>query len=183
MTMTLLQGPTAAPLALAEVRAFLRLDHEDDDALLSAFIETARQACEDFTGRSLITQRWRLTRPIPADRRLRLTRGPVQSVDDVQLVTRDTATPVASAQYLLDRASEPPQLRFDGLAWSGSPPANLQVDYTTGYGDDWNSVPMGLRQGMLRLVAYQYRVRDGDGAAALPSAVAALWAPFRVMQL
>lgn len=187
MAMTQIQPPAAAPLALPEIRAFLRLDHEADDALLSALIAAATHACESFTGRALITQRWRLALPWLHDRRVALGRGPVQQVDAVRLIWRDTSTALQTSTYWLDQSSEPPILRIGDPGAGGLGPAILEIDYTAGYGDDWNAVPMSLRQGMLRLIGYLYRVRDGNGegetAASLPSAVAALWAPFRVMRL
>ena len=59
----------------------------------------------------------------------------------------------------------------------------LHIEFRTGYGDDWNAVPLSLRQGMLRLVAHYHRFRDSSDALAMPAAVSALWRPFRVYSL
>ena len=48
--------------------------------------------------------------------------------------------------------------------------------------DDENGVPEPIRQGVLRLVAHLFTVRDGDGGEP-PAAVTALWRPYRRMRL
>ncbi|GAB4152658.1 MAG: hypothetical protein Tsb0016_25100 [Sphingomonadales bacterium] len=179
-------APQRAPLALAEIRAFLRLDHEDDDALLASLLEAAVEACESFTGRALISQGWRLLAPWPLDRRLRLGHGPVQTVDAVRRKSMDgTSSDIAANSYWLDQSQDPALLHIVGgdgtLAWPGG--GQIEVDFRSGYGDDWNAVPMSLRQGLLRLIAHQYQVRDSHDGGAMPSAVAALWAPFRTPRL
>ena len=48
----------------------------------------------------------------------------------------------------------------------------------------WELLPEGIRQGVIRLAAFQHREREGDQAAPVPpSAVAALWRPWRRVHL
>ena len=42
-------------ITLSEAKNFLRVDHSDDDALISALISAARQMCESYTRRILVT--------------------------------------------------------------------------------------------------------------------------------
>ena len=48
---------------------------------------------------------------------------------------------------------------------------------------DWNGIPAPLRQGIIRLVAHLFTHRDAADAGPPPTAVAALWRPWRVMRM
>ena len=53
--------PAAEPVTLAELKTFMRIDGSEDDALIESLIVAARELCESYTGRALITQElyWR----------------------------------------------------------------------------------------------------------------------------
>lgn len=53
-------APTTEPVTLPEAKAFLRVDSSDDDAFITTLITAARESVENFTGRALILQTWRL---------------------------------------------------------------------------------------------------------------------------
>jgi uncharacterized phiE125 gp8 family phage protein len=48
---------------------------------------------------------------------------------------------------------------------------------------DWNDIPEAVRFGILRHAAHLYAHRDNPAASAMPSAVQALWQPFRKVRL
>lgn len=52
--------PLVEPIQLIDAKAHLRVDISDDDDLIAALITAARDWCENYTGRSLITQEWLL---------------------------------------------------------------------------------------------------------------------------
>ncbi len=60
MTAALLTGPALEPVSLADVKAHLRIDGDDEDALLTAAIVSARVHVEAATRRVLIEQAWRI---------------------------------------------------------------------------------------------------------------------------
>ena len=112
-------APSVEPLGLAEVKSYLRLTGSTEDTLLRTFIQAARQFCEDFTGRALITQTLTLTLdatneiddPLFEGTRtgpyinfyksfIQLPRPQVQSVTTVKtFADDDTATTFASSKY------------------------------------------------------------------------------------
>ena len=49
-------APSVEPLALADVKSYLRISGSGEDTLLNTMIEAVRVFCEEFTGRALITQ-------------------------------------------------------------------------------------------------------------------------------
>src|ERR1044072_222843 len=54
-------GAGGGRVALAEAKAWCRIDAADEDALVSALIAAARLQVESLTGRALVTQTWLLT--------------------------------------------------------------------------------------------------------------------------
>ncbi len=57
MPMQLITPAAAEPVSLAEAKLHLRVDFDEDDALIQALISAARQAAETLTQRQLVTAR------------------------------------------------------------------------------------------------------------------------------
>ena len=90
--------PAGEPLGLADLKAFLRLDGVEEDALVLATAAAARAHLEAMTGRLFLRQGWRILRDaFPPTGRLTLPIGPILSLDavtvagDYRLVIRDAA--------------------------------------------------------------------------------------------
>ena len=60
MPLQLVSAPAGEPITLLEAKQHLRVDVDDDDALIGSLITAARQAAETRTGRQLMTARWKL---------------------------------------------------------------------------------------------------------------------------
>ena len=130
MTLTLLSGPAVEPLSTAEVKDHLRLDGTLEDAYLGALVTAARQACETYISRALITQTWKwtldqwpsqhgdggwwannwwdgvrdgaITQLSAAKRTLDLPRGPLQSVTSVTVLDDEgSETTLATSSYIV----------------------------------------------------------------------------------
>lgn len=167
--------PELGPLAvsLAEFKAFLRLERDDDDPLLAGFIRTATALCEAFTGQWLIAR--------DAEQRIdavhnwqRLHAVPVTAITGVG----SAIGPLAPDQYDSDiDAAGTGWVRLRSL--SQAPVVQLRA----GLGSDWNATPEPLRQGIIRLAAHLYTHRDAADAGPPPAAVAALWRPWRRLRL
>ena len=186
----ILTAPVAEPLALAEARAFLRADTNDDDELIASLIAAARTHVEALTRRALITQCWRLTLDAwPADGRIPVRPAPLRELTAARVY--DLAGNVTA----LDLQHFVPDLGASELAvapWALMQPARLaagiELDVTVGYGDTSADVPEPLRQAMRLLVAHWYEnrglvVTGAMSLASLPATVAALVAPYRVVSL
>lgn len=50
------QPPTAEPVTLAMAKSHLRVDFDDDDAIISGYISAAREWAENYTARAFFTQ-------------------------------------------------------------------------------------------------------------------------------
>lgn len=60
MGLKLITPPATDPITLAQAKEHLRYVDDDEDALIAAFIKSATQNVEQFTGRALIDQTWDL---------------------------------------------------------------------------------------------------------------------------
>lgn len=160
-------------ISLAEIKAFLRLERDDDDALIAGFIRTATALCEAFTGQWLVA------------------RAAEQRIDAVPGWQRMGAVPVIAITGVGSAAGQLPPELYDsdidaaGAGWVRlrSLPQAPVVQLRAGLGSDWNAIPEPLRQGIIRLAAHLYSHRDAADAGPPPAAVAALWRPWRRLRL
>src|SRR5690606_10645323 len=105
--LSLITPPDGEPVSLEQVKAHLRVDlDEEDDLLVSAYIPAARQACEAYLSRALLTQTWRQTFSCWG-RYLELEYPPHQSITSIQYVDGAGATQtLAGSEYQSDLSSD-----------------------------------------------------------------------------
>ena len=135
MRATLTFPPAGEPLTLAEAKLHLRVDLNDDDALIAALISAAREQVEFLTGQRLITQTWALE--LAADER-----GALEGLLPIQSVT-------SASPYTLD-GRWPPTLYV---------PQAATVTVVCGFGNA-QAVPPSLRQWMLLRIGAWYEQRE-----------------------
>jgi len=186
MTPIMLQGPAAEPVGLAEAKAYLRIDGDDEDELVGMLVTAARLTVEVECGRALIQQRWRLSLDRwPRGCEIRVPIAPFRACEAVR-VHAGAGTPslVPPDAYIADAAEEGGRILM-----TGTPPAparragGIEADIVVGYGPRAGDVPGPLRQAVRLLVARWFERRGDDpldeGPARLPGDVAALLAPYR----
>ena len=190
MPSILLTGPAVEPVTLAEAKLYLRVENDDDDDLIGALIAGSRIHVEAQTRRALITQSWRLVRDAwPASGRIAILPVPLASVTAARIYHADgTTQSIDTSGFVLDKASAPALIAFANGAppAPGLPLAGIEIDITVGYGAAGANVPEALRQAIRLLVAHWYENRAIAAIgqlAVLPSTVAALIAPYRVLSL
>ena len=169
----------AAPaVSMAEAQAYARVETGEEEALLAGLVRSASALCEAFTGQVLVMREF--VEVIAASGEWqRLTLNPVRSIDLIEAVAADgSAVPLVAADYAVDIDA-----RGDGWVRVEAPvEGRIRISGQAGIASEPNGVPEPLRQGILRLTAYLFNARDGDGGEP-PAAVTALWRPYRRMRL
>jgi uncharacterized phiE125 gp8 family phage protein len=190
MAIVLTAPPAAEPISLAEAKAHLRIDADDENPMLTALIIAARMFVERTLGLALITQSWSYFLDFwPRAGCITLPILPVQLVGAVKVhdgaggsVTLDAAS------YAVDVLS-PARLVLKGAvpATQARELNPFEVDFTAGYGDEADDVPGPIRHALKLLVAHWFERREvvvlGLGAQEVPATVAGLLLPYRRVRL
>lgn len=168
--------------ALAELKDWLGITTSQDDAQLLVLLRAGLELCEQFTGLMPLQQSCEEILAAVADWQTLATR-PVQAITGLDGIPADGARfALAPANYAIDLDAD-----GGGSVRIGNPGSagRVAVRFTAGLAPDWISIPDGLRHGVLRLAANQYRHREDETqqSAMPPAAVAALWRPWRRMRL
>lgn len=172
-----ISAPSAEPVTLEEAKQYLRIEHDNEDALIEDLVTAARMMAEQWLRRSIITQSWLLSYDYGIPEGVWLPMGPVQAVANVESINdEDISQPISSSTYRLNAAKD--TLLLDAMITG----TRVAITYSAGYGDA-EDVPLPILQGILSHVAFLYENRGEMLGAALPGSVASLYLPFREVRL
>lgn len=182
-------GPTVEPVQLGEAKLHLRVDHDEDDALITWLITAAREQVEAMSRRALAPQTLELRMSAwPGDDAILLPRPPLTAVTSIKYTDTDNVeATVAASSYTVHTAPEPGGVWLKyGQSWpsaSLAPGPSIAVRYTAGYGV--GACPGRYRQAILLLVGHWYEQREavlvtGVQTAIVPMAVEMLCMAERV---
>lgn len=157
MPTRLITPHAALPVSLAEAKLNLRIDGNEQDTMIEAWLHGITAHAEHVTGRSFINQTWRVTLDAFPDA-IELP-VPVSSVTVKFLDEAGIEQTLDPADYLVDSASEPgyavPNV---GKAWPTTYDRinAVNVDVVAGYGATEASVPNGIKLYILAKLVEQY---------------------------
>ena len=175
--------PIPAPLlapARDEAKAYLRIDHMEEEALIDRLIADAAALAEAFTAQQLL-QRQVVETLSAGSGWQRLSSAPVRSITGVEGVPAEGATfPLPVGSYAID-------IDAHGQGWvrvtNPGAAGRIRVTLGAGLASDWAGLPEPVQLGILRLTAHLYTHRDSADDVGPPAAVAALLRPWRRMRL
>lgn len=190
-------APTGTPVSLTEAKRQLRVDHTDDDTLITDLINVAAVrvgAPHGLARRSLCSQGltlsmacWPRVQAWPSHERgrtIRLPGGPVTAVASVTYSdTNNDAQTVDSGDYWLASDYLTFADDFDAEPLYARPDA-VRIVYTAGYATAAD-IPATLRQAVLLVVSYLYAHR-GDMVLSTMQAdpmIDQILAPYRLMTI
>lgn len=177
----ILVQPALAPGALDELKNWLAISGPREDGGLIALLAAALEMCEAFTRQMPLECQCEELLPATHDWQV-LRTMPVQAITGVDAVDPSgTRRALVAGDYAID-------LMADGAArariLSPAITGRVAVRFTAGIAPDWATLPAGLRHGIIRLAAHNFRQREADpGKPVPPAAVAALWNPWRRLRL
>ncbi|MFM5918211.1 MAG: hypothetical protein ACKOOL_11860 [Novosphingobium sp.] len=170
------------PAALAELKDWLGISISKDDAQLTQLLRTSLEACEHFTGTMPLQQSCEEVLAASSDWQV-LAARPVQAITGIDgLPAEGTRFALPVGDYEVDLSADGTgSLRVSNPGSAG----RVIAKFDAGLASEWTALPEGLRHGVLRLAAFQYRAREGGEETAQwpPAAVAALWRPWRRLRL
>jgi uncharacterized phiE125 gp8 family phage protein len=195
MALTLVTGPATEPLTPDEVKAHLRVEVDDEDALIDGWIMAAREYVEQYTKRALMPQTWDLVLDsfTACDYSkcgvLWLPFPPVTSITSISYVdTAGTSQTWSASLYATELPVGPHARRatiqpvpYQYYPATRSQPNAVTVRFVCGYADA-ESVPWGIKAAMQLLIGDYYAQRNARIVGTIVSenpAVTALLFPFK----
>lgn len=194
MNIRLITAPTLEPVSLADAQEHLRAAVNGTEAsLIIAYLQAAREAVENHTGRALMSQTWELRLPEFPAGAIALPVAPLMSVTSLRYTSAaNVDTLMASTAYQIEASSGPtaqPAMLWPavGTTWPGTrldDRGAVRVTFTAGYANA-AAVPAALRAAILLITGELYENREATTARPLTEnpAVKRLLDPYRVWSL
>ena len=176
MPIITLEPATTEPVSLEEVRAQCRIDSDitDENTLLEGLISTAREFCENHTGRHFAAKTLHYIGNFCANK-IELTPN-LKTVSFIQYRDTDNATqPFADTEYYVNTASLVGAVIPYG-SWPNTYPTHPQpvtIEFEVGDIDDQGSstCPHTVKQAILLLVAHWYENREASSVGVVSKEV------------
>ncbi|ABC64894.1 head-tail connector protein [Erythrobacter litoralis] len=180
MQRAILAPPVLGGAPLDELKHWLAITRSDEDASLEALIRSALETCEAFTGSLPIAASVEEIHPARRDWQGLYT-------CPVQAITQTEGIPAEGARIAFAPGDYEIEIDADGRGLfrllKPSAAGRIAVRFSAGLAPDWESLPDGLRHGILRLAAHNFRTRESADGPNPPAAVAALWRPWRRLRV
>lgn len=163
-------APEASPISLADAKAHLRVDFDDDDTLIQRMVNTAIARLDGngkerngLLGRALITQTWVLEAERPQHGRIPIEYGDVQSITSVEVMNAGSYAAWPGTNYRLGFRD---QVAFVTPVSGQSFPSHdhredaFRITYVCGYGDAAIDLPPDIIEALLLHVGHLYENRE-----------------------
>jgi uncharacterized phiE125 gp8 family phage protein len=189
MAAYLLTPPAIEPWTLAEAKAFLRVETDDDDAVVASLIAAARSQVEALTRKVMLAQTWRVVLDEwPRDGRIRAGVAPVTDVIAARVFDSDgNSADIDLERFLCGTMPGIIVVPMWSMPVPGRTRAGIEIDVAAGFGAAADDVPQLLRNAVRTLAAHWYDNRGlvaiGGSVAMLPGSVSAMIASYRTLYL
>ena len=172
----LISDPIVASAEIVDAaKTFLRLDGDEDDAVIAALSAAAIAECESFLGEPMLVRGFVETMAIDGQwRSLSLA-----NVIAITSVTALDGTALSPGAYQTDIDAEGNGLIRATL----SSRLRVRIIYRAGFASRWDGIPEPVRLGIVRLVAFHHGARDRLDDPVTPDSVRAMWQRRRRMHL
>lgn len=162
--------PGADVVSDTELKAHLRIDHSDEDSIITSINKAATRAAEDYCNRSFINQTWKAYLRCFPSKRILLPRGRVSSITGIDYaVNAAHDTEWSSSEYITALETDIGIIEPVD-SWPDTDtdyPNGIEIEYVAGYGAAGSNVPNGIHQGIMILAADLYEMRRTHSDKAL----------------
>jgi uncharacterized phiE125 gp8 family phage protein len=163
--------PTSEPVTLLEVKEHLRIDHNDDDDLLTRYIPAARRQAENNMKRQIMPATWKIIfDDFPnSTAEIELPRGDLSTVTSdvsIEYVDSNNSTQTVNATAYNVRYENRPLgtvVPSYGNSWPSDvlsdPPGSVRITYNSGYLNK-QSVPEDIKLWIKFKVGDMYECKE-----------------------
>jgi len=165
MTLKLITPPATEPVTLTEAKAHCKVEHTDDDTLITGLIIAARQQAEHLVGRPFITQTWEQVLDAFPAVEIDLGKANVLAITSVTYIDTDSAEQtMGTSTYSLDdedtaRCWLLPAADTDEWPDTLDTANAVRVRFTCGYGDA-DDVPEVIKLYMKLIIGKYHANRE-----------------------
>lgn len=165
-TLELLDPPATTPITLAEVKDQLRVEADDDDAILTRLIDVAVAYTDvkGALGQAMITQKWGQWVNSTPPQTVSLILGPTTGVTAVKYYDTDGNLQEDTLSNYQVTGTEfatiiGPKTGFNWPVTQQRSDA-IRIEYEIGYGEATTDVPQTIRHALMLLVGHWYDNRE-----------------------
>ncbi len=168
------------PVAVAELKSFLRIEDGREDALLAGLLRAATETVEAMLGQLLFERSVEESGTV-THQRFRLSAEPVRTVTEVLQVDDDgELISLAEDRWRLNPGRHGTATIDVVDCPDGS---EIVVRYRAGVAANWNWVPEVLRLSVVRAAAHFHARRDSTDDPGIPPSVRRMLAPWRTRRV
>lgn len=161
-----LEQPAHEPLSLAEVKLFLRIEH-DAENVLATLMQAAREStAERLLNISCITQTWHYVTARCASGMMPLPYGPVTSISLVEMREPRTMRGRCLIPAIISCVM--------GRCITANAFADMRITYVAGISNDAEHIPADIRYALLQHIAVLYEARGSTAVVQVGHIYAAL---------
>lgn len=179
----------ALPVALSDVKNFLRITDTSDDSLLTILIHTAADLFEGFTHRTLINTTFTAyIDDFPVENYIELRRSKLVSVTSVKYYIDAVLTTLDSAEYYTTNSDDYSRIHMvddDSFPTTDTDRVQtVQVEFVAGYGASDLDIPYSIKSALMSHIAWLYENRgsSSDCSGNIPEHVKRSYMKYKIIE-